>query len=60
MAPAHVQAISEYFAEIGARVRPAGFRVGLYGSGLIWGRMLDAGLADLAWLAAATGWSGHA
>ncbi|MDB5451974.1 MAG: hypothetical protein JWO33_552, partial [Caulobacteraceae bacterium] len=35
------------------------YRVGVYGSGATCKAVLDAGLAELAWLAQSTGWSGY-
>ena len=34
------------------------YRVGVYGSGAVCAAVLDAGLAELAWLSCSTGWSG--
>jgi hypothetical protein len=33
------------------------YQIGVYGSGAVCGKILDAGLASLAWLAQSTGWS---
>ncbi len=35
------------------------YRVGVYGSGTVCQAVLDAGLAELAWLSCSTGWSGY-
>ena len=35
------------------------YRVGVYGSGAVCAAVLDAGLAELAWLSCSTGWSGY-
>lgn len=35
------------------------YRVGVYGSGAVCTAVLDAGLAELAWLSCSTGWSGY-
>jgi hypothetical protein len=46
-----------YFAAIRTALTP-GFRVGVYGSGVVCAAVLDAGLADHAWLACSMGWTG--
>jgi len=46
-----------YFAAI-KKVLAGKFRVGVYGSGLVCSTVLDARLADLAWLSASRGWQG--
>ena len=35
------------------------YRVGVYGSGAVCQAVLDAGLAELAWLSCSSGWSGY-
>ncbi|HWW62719.1 MAG TPA: glycoside hydrolase domain-containing protein [Thermoanaerobaculia bacterium] len=50
--------ISAYFSAIAAALRPT-YRVGVYGSGSVCSAILEAGSADLAWLAQSTGWSGY-
>lgn len=35
------------------------YRVGVYGSGAVCAAVLDAGLAELAWVSCSTGWSGY-
>ena len=35
------------------------YRVGVYGSGTVCAAVLDAGLAEFAWLSCSTGWSGY-
>lgn len=52
--------ILAYFTEVSAALKPAGYRVGVYGSGATCRQVLDAGLADLSWLAYAPAWSGAA
>lgn len=52
-----LRAIEPYFAEVRAAL-DGRFRVGVYGSGAVGGRMLDRGHADLVWLAGAQGWAG--
>ena len=46
-----------YFASVRGLLSKK-FRVGVYGSGLVCSRVLDAKLADLAWLSASMGWRG--
>ena len=57
------QAIVPYFEAARAQLRPGdlmkSYRIGVYGSGRVCGRLLDLGLVDLAWLAAPTGWAGY-
>ncbi len=55
--PGHIATILDYFAAIHHDFAGR-FRVGVYGSGLIGGKVQDAGHASHIWLAAATGWSG--
>lgn len=50
--------ITEYFTAIAASLSSS-YRVGVYGSGSVCSAILEAGLADLAWLAQSTGWSGY-
>lgn len=52
--------IIDYFTEVSARVKPAGYRVGVYGSGATCSAVLDAGLAELAWLVNSPGHTGAA
>jgi hypothetical protein len=52
--------IVAYFTEVSAALKPAGYRVGVYGSGVTCKRILDEGLAELSWLAYAPAWSGSA
>jgi len=52
--------ILAYFREVQAALKPAGYRVGVYGSGATCQRVLNEGLADLSWLAYAPAWSGAA
>jgi Domain of unknown function (DUF1906) len=48
--------IEEYFESINDIMKDKGYRVGVYGSGLICEKLLDARLASLCWLANARGW----
>ncbi|WP_299649398.1 TIGR02594 family protein [uncultured Tateyamaria sp.] len=54
---AELQSITEYFAAI-SQVIAGAYRIGVYGSGTVGKTVVDAGHADLIWLAAANGWSG--
>jgi Domain of unknown function (DUF1906) len=55
-APSQLANIMSYFKEVKARLMGAGYRAGVYGSGLICNTLLRNGLADLCWLAAPTTW----
>jgi hypothetical protein len=48
--------IVNYFREVNAVLRGAGYRVGVYGSGLVCGILQTNELADLCWLGAPTSW----
>lgn len=50
--------ITAYFNAIAETLKPT-YRVGVYGSGSVCSAILEAGYADLAWLAQSTGWSGY-
>jgi hypothetical protein len=54
--PHHLQSIEAYLAAAGAVLKPAGYRVGVYGSGRVCRAMLDKGVAERCWLANAKGW----
>lgn len=49
-------AIMAYFREVNARMAGSGYRIGVYGSGLVCNTLLANGLAELCWLAAPTSW----
>src|ERR1700759_4603230 len=49
-------AIMAYFREGHARWAGSGYRIGVYGSGLVCNTLLANGLAELCWLAAPTSW----
>ena len=49
-------AIMAYFQEVRARLAGSGYRIGVYGSGLVCNILLANGLAELCWLAAPTSW----
>jgi hypothetical protein len=48
--------IGAYFKEVYTRLVRTGYRVGVYGSGLVCNALLAAGLAETCWLAAPTAW----
>jgi hypothetical protein len=48
--------ITAYFEGIYARLARTGYRVGVYGSGLVCNALLTSGLAETCWLAAPTAW----
>ena len=48
--------IFNYFQEVKTRLMRAGYRIGVYGSGLVCNALLRTGLAELCWLAAPTSW----
>jgi hypothetical protein len=48
--------IMGYFGEVYARLARTGYRVGVYGSGLVCNALLTSGLAETCWLAAPTRW----
>nr|WP_325250819.1 glycoside hydrolase domain-containing protein [Amylibacter sp.] len=57
---AQLAGVMAYFEAVRAAFQRGGnrYRVGAYGSGLVLGRLLDAGLVDLSWLALSRGWPG--
>lgn len=54
--PSELANVTAYFQEVNARLAGSGYRVGVYGSGLICNALLANGLAELCWLAAPTSW----
>jgi hypothetical protein len=54
--PNQLANIIAYFQEVNARLTGSGYRVGVYGSGLICNTLLANKLAELCWLAAPTSW----
>ena len=48
--------IMTYFRAVNARMADSGYRVGVYGSGLVCSTLLANGLAELCWLAAPPTW----
>ncbi len=55
-APHELANITAYFQEVNASLAGSGYRVGVYGSGLVCNALLANGLAELCWLAAPTSW----
>jgi hypothetical protein len=56
---AELSAIKTYFAKAAALVRAAGYKVGVYGSGLACTQLKAAGSVDYCWLANAKGWPNY-
>jgi Domain of unknown function (DUF1906) len=54
--PYELANIIAYFREVNARLAGTGYRVGVYGSGLVCNTLLANALAELCWLAAPTNW----
>lgn len=52
----YFQGVAATFGQDG----PSPYRIGVYGSGRVCGALLDAGLAELAWLAQSRGWADFA
>ena len=52
--------VMAYFTAVRSAFQRGGhrYRIGAYGSGLVLGQLLDAGLVDLSWLALSRGWPG--
>jgi hypothetical protein len=48
--------VAAYFQELKARLVGFGYRIGVYGSGLVCNTLLSTGLAELCWLGAPTAW----
>lgn len=48
--------VAAYFRELKARLTGFGYRIGVYGSGLVCSMLLSTGLAELCWLGAPTSW----
>ena len=48
--------VAAYFRELKVRLAGLGYRIGIYGSGLVCNMLLSAGLAELCWLGAPTAW----
>ena len=54
--PDELTNIMTYFREVNAAMAGSGYRVGVYGSGLVCNTLLANGFAELCWLAAPTTW----
>ncbi len=54
--PEELANIRAYFQEVNARLTGSGYRVGVYGSGLVCNALLANRLAELCWLAAPISW----
>jgi hypothetical protein len=54
--PYELANIVSYFKEVNTRLAGSGYRVGVYGSGLVCNTLLANALAELCWLAAPTTW----
>jgi Domain of unknown function (DUF1906) len=54
--PYELANIMAYFQAVNLGLAGSGYRVGVYGSGLICNALLTNGLAELCWLAAPSGW----
>ena len=48
--------VAAYFQELRASLAGFGYRIGVYGSGLVCNMLLSTGLAELCWLGAPTSW----
>lgn len=58
-APSELDRIMAYFWAANDRLKTSGYRVGVYGSGLVCSALLQQGLARLCWLANARSWPGY-
>lgn len=56
--PAEQSDVKAYFQQASPIVRAAGFKVGVYGSGLTLKSLLAAGLVDYTWISMSTGFNG--
>jgi hypothetical protein len=54
--PYELANVMAYFQEVHVRLADSGYRVGVYGSGLVCNTLLANGLAELCWLAAPSTW----
>jgi len=48
--------VAAYFRELKSRLAGFGYRIGVYGSGLVCNMLLSTGFAELCWLGAPTSW----
>src|SRR5689334_23261308 len=51
--------VRPYFEEAAQVLRASGYKIGVYGSGLVCSHLLEAKLASYCWLANATSWPGY-
>ena len=51
--------VRTYFEEVAQSMKGAGYKIGVYGSGLVCSILQDAKLVDYCWLANATSWPGY-
>jgi hypothetical protein len=51
--------VRNYFEQISVRMKSSGYKIGVYGSGLVCKYLLDEKLVDYCWLANATSWPGY-
>jgi hypothetical protein len=58
-APTELQRIADYFKVINEAFHKVGYKVGVYGSGLVCRELRDLRLAQKTWLANAKGWFGY-
>jgi hypothetical protein len=54
--PYELANIAAYFTEANAALAGSGYRIGVYGSGLVCNTLLASGVAELCWLAAPSAW----
>jgi hypothetical protein len=52
--------VRAYFDEVARAMKSSGYKIGVYGSGLVCSYLLEAKLVQFCWLANATSWPGYA
>lgn len=57
--PAQLKNIKAYFKAVNAALDGSGYRVGVYGGGVVCRELMNAKLAELCWLANAKSWPGY-
>lgn len=57
--PEELASIKGYFTAVNRALKGKGYRVGVYGSGLVCKELLHEGLAELCWLANSKSWPGY-
>lgn len=55
-----LKSIESYFKAANAELKPSGYRVGVFGGGLVCKTLLEKKLAEVCWLANAKSWPGYA